>query len=174
MIYASKKTGSRNRDKRAGNALALPSDLEAASRFWLHSRSAPAVHALYCFRRPQKNLSNLRKSMRKVVFALISLSYIISLVFAIQPGAAHAAVPAAGKADAGAASFKRYCAGCHSVDPEHKLMGPTLCSEMRGLHRKTTKDVRDIIVQGNGHMPRFGSLLSEQELTDLLAYIRTL
>jgi mono/diheme cytochrome c family protein len=127
-----------------------------------------------CFRRPQKNLSNLRKSMRKVVFALISLSYIISLVFAIQTGAAHAAVPAAGKADAGAASFKRYCAGCHSVDPEHKLMGPTLCSEMRGLHRKTTKDVRDIIVQGNGHMPRFGSLLSEQELTDLLAYIRTL
>jgi mono/diheme cytochrome c family protein len=112
--------------------------------------------------------------MKKVVFVLISLSYVISLVFAIQTGAAHAAVPAAGKADAGSASFKRYCAGCHSVDPEHKLMGPTLCSEMRGPHRKATKDVRDIIIQGNGHMPRFGSLLSEQELTDLLAYIRTL
>ena len=110
--------------------------------------------------------------MKKVVFALISLSYIISLVFAIQTGAAHAAV--AGKADAGAASFKRYCVGCHSVDPDHKLMGPTLCSEMRGPHRKATKDVRDIIDQGSGHMPRFGSLLSEQELTDLLAYIRTL
>jgi mono/diheme cytochrome c family protein len=117
---------------------------------------------------------NLRASMQKVVFALISLSYIISLVFAVSTGAAHAAVPATGKADAGAASFKRYGAGCHSVDPEHNLMGPSLCSEMRGPHRKATKDVRDIIAQGSGHMPRFRSLLSEQELTDLLAYIRTL
>ena len=112
--------------------------------------------------------------MKKVVFALISLSYITSLVFVAPTGVAHAAVPVAGKADAGAASFKRYCAGCHSVDPDHKLMGPNLCSEMRGPHRKATKDVRDIIVEGSGHMPRFGSLLSEQELTDLLAYIRTL
>jgi mono/diheme cytochrome c family protein len=96
------------------------------------------------------------------------------LVFVVPTGAAYAAVPAAGKADAGAASFKRYCAGCHSVDPEHKLMGPSLCSEMRGPHRKATKDVGVIIVQGGGHMPRLRSLLSEQELADLVAYIRTL
>src|SRR5271168_4801718 len=99
MIYASKKSGSRNRDKRTENAIAFPFALEAASCFWLHSRSAPAVHCSIYFRRPQKNLCNLRASMKKVVFALISLSYIISLVFAIQTGAAHAAVPAAGKAD---------------------------------------------------------------------------
>ena len=85
--------------------------------------------------------------MKKVVFALISLSYITSLVFVAPTGVAHAAVPVAGKADAGAASFKRYCAGCHSVDPDHKLMGPNLCSEMRGPHRKATKDVQDIIVE---------------------------
>jgi mono/diheme cytochrome c family protein len=111
--------------------------------------------------------------MKRIVFALIGLSC-ISLLFVIPAEAVHAGAPAAGKVDTGAASFKRYCAGCHSVDPEHKLMGPSLCSKMRGPHRKTTKDVRDIIVQGSGHMPRFGSLLSEQELADLLAYIRTL
>jgi mono/diheme cytochrome c family protein len=119
------------------------------------------------------NFSNLRAAMKRIVFALIGLTC-ISLPFAIPAKAEHGGALAAGKVDAGAASFKRYCAGCHSVDPEHKLMGPTLCSEMRGSHRKTTKDVRDIIVQGSGHMPRFGSLLSEQELADLLAYIKTL
>jgi mono/diheme cytochrome c family protein len=111
--------------------------------------------------------------MKRAVFVLIGMSY-ISLFFVIPAETAHAVGPAAGKATAGAESFKRYCAGCHSIDPDHKLMGPSLCSEMKGPHRKTTKDVRDIIVQGSGHMPRFGSLLSEQELTDLLAYIRTL
>jgi mono/diheme cytochrome c family protein len=111
--------------------------------------------------------------MKRIVFALIGLSC-LSLSFAIPVEAVHTGASAPGKVDAGAASFKRYCAGCHSVDPEHKLMGPSLCSEMRGPHRKTTKDVRDIIVQGSGHMPRFGSLLSEQELADLLAYIKTL
>jgi mono/diheme cytochrome c family protein len=111
--------------------------------------------------------------MKRVVFALMGISY-ISLFFSLPSETAHAVVPTAEKTGAGAESFKRYCAGCHSVDPEHKLMGPSLCSEMRGPHRKTTKNVRDIIVQGSGHMPRFGSLLSEQELADLLAYIRTL
>jgi mono/diheme cytochrome c family protein len=112
--------------------------------------------------------------MRKAVFALMGLSYIFLLLLAIPAKGVHAAASIVGKASAGAESYKRYCAGCHSVEPEHKLLGPSLYSEMKGPHRKTAKDVREIIVQGNGHMPRFGSLLSEQELSDLLAYIRTL
>jgi mono/diheme cytochrome c family protein len=110
--------------------------------------------------------------MKVVVFALIGLSC-ISLPFAFPAKVEHAGVSITGKV-AGADSFKRYCAACHSVEPEHKLVGPSLYSAMRGPHRKTTKDVRDIIVQGSKTMPRFGSLLSEQELADLLVYIRTL
>ena len=106
--------------------------------------------------------------MKRIVVALIGLSC-ISLSLAIPAEVVHPGTP-----DAGAESFKRYCAGCHSVEPEHKLIGPSLCSEMRGPHRKSTKNVREIIVEGSKTMPRFGSLLSEQELADLLAYIRTL
>ena len=111
--------------------------------------------------------------MKVVVFALIGLSC-ISLPFAFPAKVVQAGVSITEKVDAGADSFKRYCAACHSVEPEHKLVGPSLYSEMRGPHRKTTKEVRDIIVQGSKTMPRFGSLLSEQELADLLVYIRTL
>lgn len=109
----------------------------------------------------------------KVVFALIVLSY-IALPFAMASEVTHAEVPATGKAGAGVETFKRYCATCHSVEQDHKLIGPSLCSEMRGPHRKTPKDVRNMIIQGNGHMPSFGSLLSDQQLADLLAYLRTL
>jgi mono/diheme cytochrome c family protein len=111
--------------------------------------------------------------MKVVVFALIGLSY-ISLLFAFPAKVAHVGISITGKVDAGAESYKRYCAACHSVEPDHKLVGPSLYSEMRGPHRKTTKDVRDIIIQGSKTMPRFGTLLSEQELADLLVYIRTL
>ena len=111
--------------------------------------------------------------MKVVVFALIGL-ICISLPFAFPAKVVHAGASTTGKVGAGADSFKRYCAACHSVEPEHKLVGPSLYSEMRGPQRKTTKDVRDIIVQGSKTMPRFGSLLSEQELADLLAYVRTL
>jgi mono/diheme cytochrome c family protein len=111
--------------------------------------------------------------MKVVVFALVGLSY-ISLPFAFSTKVVYAGVAPAGKAGAGAESYKRYCAACHSVEPDHKLVGPSLYSEMRGPHKKTTKDVRDIIIQGSKTMPRFGTLLSEQELADLLAYVRTL
>jgi cytochrome c2 len=72
--------------------------------------------------------------MKVVVFTLIGLSC-ISLPFAFPAKVAHVGVSITGKVDAGAESYKRYCAACHSVEPDHKLVGPSLYSEMRAASK---------------------------------------
>jgi mono/diheme cytochrome c family protein len=79
----------------------------------------------------------------------------------------------------GAAVFENNCAGCHYPDRTDGLHGPGL----EGLLRRPSLPsgapanedrVRSVIRNGRGMMPPYGNRLDEQQLEDLLAYLRTL
>lgn len=106
---------------------------------------------------------------------LIAPAFVLGIVCtASSPGqAAHPAKREVGNLEAGQATFQHYCAMCHAVTPETKIVGPTLYSEMRGPHAKSSTAVREVIVHGKGLMPALGPQLSEKDIADLLAYVRT-
>ena len=85
----------------------------------------------------------------------------------------HGAKHVSGDATAGQTLFQHYCVMCHAVTPDTKIVGPSLYSEMRGAHAKPAAAVREVIVHGKGQMPALGPQLSDKDIADLLAYIRT-
>jgi mono/diheme cytochrome c family protein len=77
----------------------------------------------------------------------------------------------------GAALFAKHCAGCHNTDSGEWKIGPGLRGVLvrealvsTGLPA-TRANVRNQIVAPAGSMPAFGSVLSERELVDMLAYL---
>lgn len=90
-------------------------------------------------------------------------------------GAMDAAV-LTGDATRGAAVFAANCAACHGVDGKGTVAVPAAKSfaaaEVQG---KTDTALSDVIKngQGGGTMPAFGTLLSAQQVVDLVAFIRT-
>ena len=71
------------------------------------------------------------------------------------------------------------CAGCHYPNSEDPLHGPGL----QGLYKKkylpsgapaNDDRVTAVILRGRNMMPAFGNNLDDQQLADLLAYLRTL
>ncbi|MGC2161382.1 MAG: cytochrome c [Silvibacterium sp.] len=75
---------------------------------------------------------------------------------------------------AGAKVFSDQCAVCHSVEPNKKIVGPSLYGEVSGTKpRKIDAQLRDIVLKGIGRMPDFKDELSSQDLDNLLAYLHT-
>jgi mono/diheme cytochrome c family protein len=75
--------------------------------------------------------------------------------------------------------YDRYCALCHDAYSSRSLRGPSL----QGLFKKqfmpsgapsNDERVREVINLGRSKMPSFGTVLNEQQMTDLLAYLHTL
>jgi mono/diheme cytochrome c family protein len=71
------------------------------------------------------------------------------------------------------------CAVCHSATTDQKKMGPSL----KGLYKKeklangspvTDESILAMVNKGKGSMPAFADMLSDEEKTDLLAYLKTL
>ena len=87
---------------------------------------------------------------------------------------AHAGKAAKGDPEAGAALYRRYCGMCHSTEAGIKIVGPSLYGEMKGPHGKTAAQVRAQTEVGKGLMPSFKGKLDDQEMLNLLAYIRRL
>ncbi len=86
----------------------------------------------------------------------------------------------AGDPRSGETLFATNCASCHDVDSTEPRIGPGLAGlfdrgELPSSGRSVTREnVRTQIVTPLGNMPSFQSYLSEEALTDLLAYIETL
>lgn len=83
-----------------------------------------------------------------------------------------------GDAAKGKMDFEQ-CSGCHAVDSDETIVGPSL----KGLFkRKTLKNgkpvneanVKDMISTGGNGMPPFGDSLSAQDKSDIVAYLKTL
>jgi mono/diheme cytochrome c family protein len=102
---------------------------------------------------------------------------------AISAGVLFTSVSAfgAGNADKGKDIFEQNCGVCHNADSTERKMGPGL----KGLYQKaalvnkkkvTDANVLDFINKGSSEkgMPSFADQLTDQEKTNLVAYLKTL
>ena len=74
---------------------------------------------------------------------------------------------------AGKAVYDRYCMGCHGQAGEGMM--PGMPNFALGERLDTTdRDLAERIRQGNGVMPGFAGILSDQEIEDVVLYLRSL
>lgn len=75
--------------------------------------------------------------------------------------------------------FSTTCAVCHKADSTEPLNGPGL----RGVFKKqylpsglkvSDQQVRETILHGRKNMPPLGGLMDDQQINDLIAYLKTL
>src|SRR5262245_37175539 len=113
---------------------------------------------------------------------LCLVPFVMLYVLATVPAAA----PAPGDVQAGKAIYDRLCVGCHGPTGEGGRMAGMLAVPPRNLADQSYMGTRsdqqlfDVISKGgaaaglSAAMTAFGSQLSEQQLWDTVAYIRTL
>jgi len=81
---------------------------------------------------------------------------------------------------AGRQTYRAHCAGCHPTDPDANGYGPTLPGifEREAILSSgtpiTEESIRAQILSPGGTMPAFEGRLDDQEMDDLIAYMRTL
>jgi cytochrome c6 len=111
--------------------------------------------------------------------AVAGLAALAALLGWAAPPAAAGRPAAAGNAKTGKAVYERHCAVCHGPNGEgreavarmYKVTMPKLSS--KAVQSKSDAEIRKVIAQGYGKMrPLKG--LDAAELSDLVAYIRTL
>lgn len=69
--------------------------------------------------------------------------------------------------------FTKNCAGCHGKTAEGRHFGgPSLVSEKAAA--ASEDDLRNIITNGKGHMRKYGSKLTAEEINTLVQQIRAL
>src|SRR5690242_16785006 len=101
-------------------------------------------------------------------------------------GTVHPAATATGDSQAGKVVYERLCVGCHGPTGQGGRVAAMLAVPPRNLADHTYMDTRsdqqifDVINQGgaamslSAAMTAFGSQLSEQQIWDTVAYVRTL
>ena len=84
----------------------------------------------------------------------------------------------AGDAASGAKVYKRYCRGCHGVDGRGGAH--TFMPHIHNLTKKPDEVLADIIEEGgepfgmSSYMPAWKGTLSDEQIDDVIAHIRTL
>lgn len=63
---------------------------------------------------------------------------------------------------------------CHSSEPEIKIVGPSVYHITKGAHAWPSRVIREITDKGKGTVPSFHDKLTDRQVNDLLAYVRTL
>ena len=71
------------------------------------------------------------------------------------------------------------CSVCHNSDSEERKVGPGLKGlfkhdKLANGKKVTEATVREMINMGGNGMPSYSDLLSDQEKTDVIAYLKTL
>jgi cytochrome c oxidase cbb3-type subunit III len=92
--------------------------------------------------------------------------------------------PPSGDAASGAGVYKRYCRGCHGVDGQGD--GLVFMPHVNNLTKKgyieqlPDRYLRHVILNGgesvgkSAYMPSFTGTLSEQQIADVIAHVRSL
>lgn len=75
--------------------------------------------------------------------------------------------------------FLRSCAGCHGADargthPPGFTVAPRDLTDPALQARLPDDQIRETIRFGKGQMPPFGAALAEEDVNDVIAYVRTL
>ena len=91
------------------------------------------------------------------------------------------ALPYAAMADDvsdGAAAFGAKCAVCHNADSAERKIGPGLAGIKDGKlpsgKEATAENIMTIINEGGNGMPAYESILTAEEKTALVAYLKTI
>jgi cytochrome c553 len=115
-----------------------------------------------------------------VVFSVSAGYYILRTVFGPGPARADSgSIRLRGNIQKGAALFSANCASCHFADREENKMGPGLKNlfqkDRLPFSRKpvTEDNIRQQMIHPARRMPSFSSL-AEQEIGDLVAYLKSL
>jgi mono/diheme cytochrome c family protein len=82
-------------------------------------------------------------------------------------------------AEHGAGVFLRSCAGCHGANgrgirPPGFSVAPRDLTDPALQDRLTDELLRETVRYGKGQMPPFGRALAEEDVTGVIAYVRTL
>jgi cytochrome c6 len=74
-------------------------------------------------------------------------------------------------------TFTARCVMCHAADGTGSPMGKNLkVPNLRTaiVQKKRNAELTQVVSQGKANMPAFGTVLSEDEIKDVVAYVRTL
>ena len=107
---------------------------------------------------------------------------IVAIAFAValpmQSEAGENAPPKAAHPAKGKTLFIKHCAGCHGVQGKgdgYKLLGPDPANlTAPATRKKSDRALLATIHEGKPNMPSWKGLLSERDIRNVLAYIRTL
>jgi mono/diheme cytochrome c family protein len=75
--------------------------------------------------------------------------------------------------DKAADVYKAKCAGCHGADGSKSIMG---AKPLNGpdVQKMSAAEIATAITDGKGKMPAYKGKLTDAQITDLAAYIKTL
>ena len=97
---------------------------------------------------------------------------ILPALFLVLVAAGSAQAPGAdAAAQAGAVHFRDNCVRCHGANLEGSKKGPAL-AEIRTKKRWTEERITNRILNGEGKMPPFRDSLSNDQIQQLIAYLR--
>ena len=97
----------------------------------------------------------------KVIIRLMALSLVVAL-----------AVPAV--AEDAAALYKSKCQACHGPDGKGSAAGQKMGAKPFSESKSSDKELADITKNGKGKMPKFDGKLTDDQINDLVKYIKTL
>lgn len=100
--------------------------------------------------------------------ARLLLPVLITIVLAV-PGQSLAA----GDIFRGKELYQQKCASCHGVDGKPMMLGIPDFSRGEAV-LKTYEELAQVVKTGRGMMPGFQSQMKEQDVFDIVAYIKTL
>jgi mono/diheme cytochrome c family protein len=79
--------------------------------------------------------------------------------------------------DSSASVYKTYCVSCHGPDGRGSTVGKSLhAADFHSAQVQQQSDARltDVISEGRGNMPAFGTRLSKDQIDALAKYVRNL
>ena len=121
--------------------------------------------------------------MVKTIAAVLALSLAVSVLFAQKksgnkPAKSAKKEMAKGDATKGKEVFEAKCIVCHNPDSKEKKIGPGLQGIKDGKlpsgKNATHEVILEIVNAGGGGMPAYKELLTDEEKTDVIAYVLTL
>ena len=122
---------------------------------------------------------NVRRGTRLVLFVIVASVLLVVVGCDSEPRKSDAELGLTSQQALGRRVYDAHCAECHYAYSSRNLRGPSL----HELYKKPfmssgipTNDERvtDIILLGRAKMPGFQQKITQQQLTDLLAYLHTL
>jgi mono/diheme cytochrome c family protein len=98
---------------------------------------------------------------------------ILGIAIFLSAAAASSNVPASDSSLTANPLYTKNCAKCHGKTAEgHRFGGPSLVSEKTAA--ASADDLRDIIANGKGHMPKFVGKLTSEEIDTLVEQVQAL